>query len=179
MYIKFDKVTGDLTHVDFREDAVVVAPDADEYGVEVDVDQDHGGKIVDIASLTFTGPDVDPGSVALIDKPAPNYLELTTDATDTADPINGIPDIPGDGVSTCLIKIQKKSGASGNDLTGGSHTDTVDLETDRGKLSDLRVNLVNGYAEVTLTSVPETCATFVSAVAEGLGVGEIQIQFAP
>lgn len=105
-------------------------------------------------------------------------LEMTTDAADSADPINGIPDIPADGASSCSISVRKKDRA-GNYLTDASDNDTVDLECTRGKLSDLRIDLVNGEASVSLTSIAETCVSEVKAAAEGMEPVTIQIQFAP
>ena len=108
---------------------------------------------------------------------AQTTLELTTDATDTADPIDGIPDISADGVSSCTLYIKKKS-KLGNYLTGASHTDQIDLSCTRGKLSAIRVNLVNGEAEITFTSVAETCVSDIVANSEDMSA-TIQIQFAP
>jgi len=105
-------------------------------------------------------------------------IELTTDAIDTADPINGIPDIPADGASSCTILIKKKDQA-GNYLTDISDNDTIDLECTRGKLSVLRIDLVNGEASLTLTSIAETCVSEVKAIADGMEPVTIQIQFAP
>jgi len=108
----------------------------------------------------------------------PKVLELSTDATDTADPINGIPDIPADGTSTCTIFIKKKD-LFGNYLTSSEDNDTIYLTNTRGKLSSLKVNLVNGQAQVTLQSIPETCVSIVEAKGENLISARIQIQFAP
>ena len=107
-------------------------------------------------------------------------LLITTNATDTASPMDGIPDIAADDVSTCQINIQKQD-ADGNDLTGSGETDQVDIVNTRGKLSSLRVNLVNGAASVTLTSVPETVVSDISASSdqENVDDGSIRIQFAP
>lgn len=118
-----------------------------------------------------------PASMSRDDFTSKTYLELTTDATDDAVPVDGVPDISADGVASCTIYIKKKS-ALGNYLTGSSHDDTIDLDTTRGKLSALRVDLVNGEAEITLTSVPETCIATVSAVSGEMSA-EIEIQFAP
>jgi hypothetical protein len=57
--------------------------------------------------------------------------------------------------------------------------DTVDLECTRGKLSALRIDLVNGEGSVTLTSIAETCVSEVKAIAQGMDPVSIQIQFAP
>ena len=107
-------------------------------------------------------------------------LELTTDATDTADPIDGIPDIEANGISTCTITIKKVNGL-GEYMTDAADDDTIDLKCTRGNLSALRVDLVNGEASVTLTSTTETCVSGIYAESQEEAVNEakIQIQFAP
>ena len=104
---------------------------------------------------------------------------LSTDATDD-NPPDGYPDIPADGVSSCTIKIQKRNGETGLDMTAPQDNDLMELRTQRGRLSAWQVNLVNGYAEITLTSSTETVITEVSVydVAGQLGKQVIQIQFA-
>lgn len=108
-----------------------------------------------------------------------DYFVLSTDATDD-NPPDGYPDIPADGVSTCKIRIQKKNGETGLDMTAPEDNDLMELRTQRGRLSAWQVNLVNGYAEVTLTSSTETVITEVTVydVARQLGQQVIKIQFA-
>lgn len=108
-----------------------------------------------------------------------DYFVLSTDATDNGPP-DGYPDIPADGVSSCRIMIQKKNGETGLDMTAPEDNDLMELRTQRGRLSAWQVNLVNGYAEVTLTSSTETVITEVTVydVAGQLGKRAIQIQFA-
>lgn len=108
-----------------------------------------------------------------------DYFVLSTDATDNGPP-DGYPDIPADGVSSCTIRIQKKNGETGLDMTSPQDNDLMELRTQRGRLSAWQVNLVNGYAEVTLTSSSETVITEVAVydVAGRLGKQVIQIQFA-
>jgi len=108
----------------------------------------------------------------------PNQLEITTDATDSLDPIDGIPDIAADGSSTCTLTIKKKNGQTGDYMTEAGDNDTVDISATRGKLSALRVDLVNGEAAVTLTSVIESVVTDVTVTSSGLADDSIQIQFA-
>jgi len=105
-------------------------------------------------------------------------LELTTDATDSHQPYDGIPDIPGDGTSSCNIFIKKKD-SEGAYLTGAEDNDTVEISCSRGKLSAIQVELVNGEAQVSLTSVAETCVSQIRATADVLSEGNIEIQFAP
>jgi hypothetical protein len=108
-----------------------------------------------------------------------DYFVLSTDATDNGPP-DGYPDIPADGVSSCRIMIQKKNGETGLDMTAPEDNDLMELRTQRGRLSAWQVNLVNGYAEVTLTSSTETVITEVTVydVAGQLGKQAIHIQFA-
>jgi hypothetical protein len=108
-----------------------------------------------------------------------DYFVISTDATDT-NPPDGYPDIPADGVSTCRIMIQKKNGETGLDMTAPEDNDLMELRTLRGRLSAWQVSLVNGYAEVTLTSTTETVITEVSVfdVARQLGRQTIKVQFA-
>jgi len=105
-------------------------------------------------------------------------LEISTDATDTASPVDGVPDITADGTSYCTITLKKKD-RSGAYKTAAEDNDTITLECTRGKLSDLQVDLVNGEAAVMLTSVPETCISTVIANGGDLGEVRIDIQFAP
>lgn len=180
-WLKFKQADGVITLIANASSAGACPADGTEYGVAVldSVVDDHVDKVVDIASLTFTDGEVDADSVALIAATPADYLALTTDATDTSTPVNGIPDIDADGVATCTINIQKKSGADDSDMTGAGDNETVTLETDRGHLSVLSVALVNGAGSVTLKSVAETVTATITASADGLTAGSIQIQFAP
>lgn len=111
--------------------------------------------------------------------PPKNFLRVTTDATDD-NPPDGYPDIPADGVSTCRIMIQKVNGQTGTDMAGVGDNELVQIMTQAGKLSAVQVNLVNGYAEVVLTSATDTVITLVRAFDPGgvLEEGSIQVQFA-
>lgn len=108
-----------------------------------------------------------------------DYFVLSTDATDNGPP-DGYPDIPADGVSSCRSMIQKRNGETNLDMAAPEDNDLMELRTQRGRLSAWQVNLVNGYAEVTLTSSTETVITEVTVydVAGQLGKQAIQIQFA-
>jgi len=108
----------------------------------------------------------------------PNTIELTTDATDTHQPYDGIPDIPANGTSTCNIFIKKKD-PYGNYMTDPGDNDQIELENTRGSLSAIQTNLVDGEATIVLTSIAETCISEITATGEDLKEGEIQIQFAP
>jgi len=104
---------------------------------------------------------------------------ISTDATDN-NPPDGYSDIPADGVSTCKIMIQKKNGETGLDMNSPTDNDLMEIRTQRGRLSAWQASLVNGYAEVTLTSTMETVITEVSVfdVAGQLGRQVIKVQFA-
>ena len=111
--------------------------------------------------------------------PPKDFLRVTTDATDD-NPPDGYPDILADGISTCRIMIQKVNGQTGADMAGAGDNELIQITTQAGKLSAVQVNLVNGYAEVVLTSSTDTVITLVR-VLDPSGVleeGSIQIQFA-
>jgi len=111
--------------------------------------------------------------------PPRDFLRVTTDATDD-NPPDGYPDIPADGLSTCRIMIQKVNGQSGADMVGPADNELIQIMTQAGRLSAVQVNLVNGYAEVVLTSVTDTVITLVRVFDPNsvLEEGAIQIQFA-
>jgi len=129
----------------------------------------------DFVEITYDG-----GSLSVLDNM--RFIELTTDAEDTHQPYDGIPDIPADGTSQCNIFIKKKK-RDGSYCTESSDDDQIDISCTRGKLNIIRTNLVNGEATVILTSISETCVSTIYALgsSEGsfLDQGEIEIQFAP
>jgi hypothetical protein len=127
---------------------------------------DAGGFVRDVTRLSNVPPPKD-------------FLRVTTDATDD-NPPDGYPDIPADGVSTCRIMIQKVNGQTGADMTAPEDDDLIQIATQAGKLSAVQVNIVNGYAEVVLTSATDTVITPVRAFDPNgvLEEGAIQIQFA-
>jgi len=110
-----------------------------------------------------------------IEVKARELLEITTDAQDTSDPYDGIPDIPADGTSQCTLYIKVKN-KSGDYLQ--LNTETI-LESTRGRLSSLKVNLTNGVGEVSLLSAKETCVSTITASASRIIPGDIKIQFSP
>ena len=110
----------------------------------------------------------------------PDKIKLTTTATDTVVPFDGVPDIVADGVSTATINLQKKD-KDDNDLTSAGDNETIYLSTDGGSLSAISVNLVNGAASVTLTSSIETKCALIKAWAsdDSLTSDTLLIQFRP
>jgi len=111
--------------------------------------------------------------------PPKDFLRITTDATDD-NPPDGYPDIPADGIFTCRIMIQKVNGQTGEDMTTPEDNELIQVSTQAGRLSTVQLNLVNGYAEVTLTSSTDTVITTVRAfdLSGQLDEGTIQVQFA-
>lgn len=107
----------------------------------------------------------------------PAQLELTTDAPDVS-PHNNIPEIPADGQSTAKIFIRKKS-PEGHLLTGEADNDLVILHTTRGTLSQRRVRLEQGQAQVTLRSSTDTIIADVTAQGENLKRYMLHIEFVP
>lgn len=127
---------------------------------------DAGGFVRDVTWLSNVPPPKD-------------FLRVTTDATDD-NPPDGYPDILADGIATCRIMIQKVSGQTGADLAGPQDGELIQITTQAGKLSAVQVNLLNGYAEVILTSSTDTVITLVRVFdpTDVLEEGTIQIQFA-
>jgi len=93
------------------------------------------------------------------------------------------PEIPADGQSQATITIQKYRQILQEDNTiqekpENSGDEEVTLATTRGKLSTLKLNLVNGKNSFTLTSVPETIEAIITASAEGfMFIQPLKIQF--
>jgi hypothetical protein len=111
--------------------------------------------------------------------PPKDYLRVSTDATDD-NPPDGYPDIPADGVSSCRIMIQKVNGRTGADMIGPEDDEPIQVLTRSGRLSAVQTDLVNGYAEVTLTSSTDTVIAPVRAYDPGgvLAEGMVEVQFA-
>ena len=107
------------------------------------------------------------------------YLILKTTAKDTVSPYDGYPDIPADGESKALIKIQKMYPGD-NPAVETSDSDEIHIKTSRGKLSDLKLQLKKGRGQFYLTSVPESVVATVEAYDPRSKIkrGRIQIQFA-
>lgn len=102
------------------------------------------------------------------------YLKITTNATDTDG--DGIVDIPADGTSSATIYIKKHNS---DDSLDTGFNEEVNLSTERGTLSAVKIALVNGEGQVTLTSAAETVLTTVRAGYEELAIGALQIFFRP
>lgn len=94
------------------------------------------------------------------------------------------PAILADGQSQATITIQKYKQTLQEDNTiqekpENSGTEEITIATTRGKLSALKLNLVDGQGTFTLTSVPETVKAIVTASSFTLGKTNIVIQFTP
>jgi len=103
-------------------------------------------------------------------------FEISTDAIDSYQPYDGIPDIPANGTSSCTITVTAKDRAGD---TKDDDTTVVVFKTTRGSLSSLQVTMTDGVAETDLTSVTETTIATVTAEIEGEEPLTIDIQFAP
>lgn len=116
----------------------------------------------------------------LVEDAAPTryVIQLSTDATDTAAPYNGIPDIPADGVSTCTITVEVMEDGATSPASG--FDEDIYLSTTAGKLSPLSVTLVDGVGTSTLTSNTDTVTATIKAWSPTRGdlSDSIQIQFA-
>jgi hypothetical protein len=115
----------------------------------------------------------------IVNMPPPkNYLRVSTNATDD-NPPDGYPDIQADGLSSCRIMIQKANGLTGADMVEPEDNETIRLSTQSGRLSAVQMDLVNGYAEVTLTSSTDTVIVPIRAH-DSVGVlaeGMVEVQF--
>ena len=105
-----------------------------------------------------------------------HQIILSTDAQDEENP-NGVPEIAGDGKSTCEItaEIVDAEGKVNQKYSGD-----VKFQTARGKLSTRNgiVKAKKGLAKIVLTSAPETVPPFeVRAEADGCTVGILQLEF--
>ena len=94
------------------------------------------------------------------------------------------PAILADGQSQATITIQKYKQTLQEDNTiqekpENSGAEEITIATTRGKLSALKLNLVDGQGTFTLTSVPETVKAIVTASSFTLGKTNIVIQFTP
>jgi len=106
---------------------------------------------------------------------------LTTDATDTTDPYDGVPDIVGDASSSCTIDINKTDWLD-TPVTYQEDTpvtEDVVIETTNGSLPVEAITLSNGVGAFTLTSSTETvlATVTVSKADDNKVLGTIQIQF--
>lgn len=108
-----------------------------------------------------------------------DYLELSVDAVNTVTPYDDIPDIPGDGVATTTVTVQKMDGETELPLTGVQDNESVYIETTGGKLAAQSLSLANGVATVVLTSAAETLLVSLHAWnPQGiLREGILQVQF--
>lgn len=93
-------------------------------------------------------------------------------------------EIPADGISQAIITVQKYKQTHQEDNTiqeepENSGTEEITFKTTRGKLSTLKLNLVNGQGQFALTSVPETVRATVTASNPDLGRATVDIQFTP
>ena len=105
-----------------------------------------------------------------------HHIVLSTDAQDKENP-NGVPEIAGDGKSSCEIsaKIVDVEGNLDKEFSG-----EVMFQTARGKLSARNgiVQAKKGVAKVILTSVPETVPPFeIRSEAEGCTPDSLQLEF--
>jgi len=166
---------GTLDVLGLAYDSFVVADVLDDYDTpeaeahcnanRYDLVIDESGVVRDVTRI-LSGP------------PPKDFLQVTTDATDD-NPPDGYPDIPADGSSTCRIMIQKVNGQTGEDMIAAEDNETIQITTGAGRLSAVLASLVNGYAEVTLTSSTDTVFTTVRAFDPSgqLAEGTLVIQF--
>ncbi len=107
----------------------------------------------------------------------PARLELTADAPNISHH-NDTHAIAADGRSTTTLFISKKS-ADGKPMTEESDNDLVLLHTTRGTLSDRRVQLKRGQAQVSLRSSTDSIIADVTASGENLKRYMLHVEFVP
>lgn len=103
-------------------------------------------------------------------------IELSTTASDEKNP-NGVPEIEGDGQSTCVItaRVLKPDGKVNKKFSS-----EIKFCTERGKLNAKNgiVKAKQGIAKVELTSVSETVPPFeIRADAEGCVPATLEMEF--
>ena len=105
-----------------------------------------------------------------------NHIVLSTTASDEENP-NGVPEIKGDGNSSCEITATVLS-ADGK--VNEQFSQNITFQTTRGRLSARNgiVPAEAGVAKVTLTSAPETVPPFeIRAEADGCIPGVLKMEF--
>jgi len=107
------------------------------------------------------------------------YLDLTTDAEDTAQPYDGIPDIEANGTSEATFTIKKKDHEGTVIETG---TEDIIVETSYPvRLSAVSVTLSDGTGSFTITSqdgIKGVVGVTISDAAGNLEPASIELQFA-
>jgi len=107
-----------------------------------------------------------------------NEIILTTDAQDTVTPFDGIPDVPADGVTPATITVEVKN--PDTNLIDTTANDILYVSTERGKLSTVNVQLVNGVGSFQITCTETVVTTIRVWHPQGkYKPGEIKIQFRP
>ncbi len=105
-------------------------------------------------------------------------ISLSTDAQDTVSPFDGIPDVPADGTSVATITVEIRNPETNQIDTTAN--DILYVSTDRGTLSAVNVQLVNGVGSFTIKSFETVVATIkVWHPQEKYKPAEIKIQFRP
>jgi len=107
-----------------------------------------------------------------------NIIVLTTTAQDTVTPFDGIPDVPADGVTPATITVEVKNPDTNQVDTNAN--DILYVSTERGKLSTVNIQLVNGVGSFQITCT-ETVVTTIRVwhPQDKYKQGEIKIQFRP
>lgn len=107
-----------------------------------------------------------------------NVIELTTTAIDTVQPFDGIPDVPADGTTPAVINVVVKNPDTGEIDTTAN--DILYVETTRGKLSTVNVQLVNGQGSFEIRCSETVVAEIrVWHPQNKYREGRIKIQFRP
>ncbi len=95
-------------------------------------------------------------------------------------PIDGIPGIPADGQSVCIITVEKRSISQDKLLNGANQDNKLNIRTNAGTLSEIQVTLKRGKASFTLRSSTQTVVAEVRVwAAEIPQPASIMIEFLP
>ena len=137
-----------------------------------------------IENLSSEAKSRTPSLIDRLEQNVPYLLKLTSDAPDQ-NPVDGVGDVPADGISFCTITIEKVS-PDGTLLTDQESQDELFLRTTGGTLMDSTgaqriraVQLQAGKAAFRLVSEPNPKVVTVSVFGRDplLSKAEIQIEF--
>jgi hypothetical protein len=159
MRIVYEKATGAIRMVDHRAEPVT-EPDAYLHGVfQAAADPDALTSAHGLYDLAESNVDAewqrvlveDGEPVGLVAVEPPDVLELTTDATDSVTPFNGIPDIPADGSEEATFTVRKRSGVDGAELTRPEDDNELHIRTSFPvDISSNAIQLVDGVTAFTI-----------------------------
>jgi len=109
-----------------------------------------------------------------------DYIVLSTDAVDSVQPYDGIPDVPADGSSFATITAQKKNGVDASNNLTGMDTFYVEMVSGSAYISVVSVQLISGAASFTVKSTNTgRCKIRVYDPNNLISDSTIELQFRP